>query len=252
MGTILVQEGKWDAWSFVPDGLFYGLFGALSPLWYLRSSCDIQVNLLLQTLEGKRAVSLMFARGVHLRSWASVVLFWILGQATLFFLSFGFPGARWWCAPVAHAGTLSRRLADASWVCIPGVLMIFLMRLGLIPASLWFSNASWAVPALNVLYHDLSHILIFLFMPHVLAQWTSQRPTAACLVHSSVPLSLAWSLLCPLFWTDVACLRSVYYLLLVLDGCVARSTPCSLDPKPLPAWWIILVQCWIFEWWVYL
>ena len=72
----------------------------------------------------------MFARGVHLRSWVSVVLFWILGQATLFFLSFGFPGARWWCAPVAHAGTLSRRLVDASWVCIPGVLMIFWCVLG--------------------------------------------------------------------------------------------------------------------------
>ena len=77
-----------------PVGLFYGLFGALAPLWYLRSSCDIQVNLLLQTLEGKRAVSLMFARGVHLRSWASVVLFWILGQATLFscLLAFLEPG----------------------------------------------------------------------------------------------------------------------------------------------------------------
>ena len=226
MGTILVQEGKWDAWSFVPLGLFYGLFGALSPLWYLRSSCDIQVNLLLQTLEGKRAVSLMLARGVHLRSWASVVFFGPWGRPPYFlvfsWLSFG---AWWWCAPVAHAGTLSRRLADVSWAD-PGVLMILLMRLGLIPASLWFLTRLGLIPAFWMCCIMMNHIYIFIFYAPCLAQWTSQRPTAVCLVHSSVPLSLAWSLLCPLL--DWRCLLS-YRVIFVAGAWWMRCTKHTLQ-----------------------
>ena len=172
----------------------------------------------------------MFARGVHLRSWASVVLFWILGQATLFFfLSFGFPGARWWCAPVAHAGTLSRRLADASWVFIPGVLMILLMRLGLIPASLWFSNASWAVPALNVLYHDWATYSSSYLCPMF---WRSE-------LLSDPRLRALYILQFPCPWPEVCCAPSSGLMLPAFVACITCCW-CLMDAlhEAHPAVWI--------------